>query len=625
MVDGYKVYRWAFAAFLVVGFAAITYNSVRMAVGTRANQAAPIVEYQVRVIQDRWTWDPDRIEAPVGAVVRLTVTNDDAYDHGFAINDLYVDYRLPAQSTTTVEFVAPRAGEFRFRCSVYCGSGHFEQLGTLVVFEADVAANRDAVATRVAAAGGTLASGSTAARASTVGATHTGASAVRVAADDTANLPQRSHLDRVDRLSYTVEDGVKVFNLTAQEFMWDYGNGEPIRSWGYNMQLPGPEIRVVEGDRVRVHVNNELPVATTVHWHGIDLNNRMDGVPGYTQPAIAPGERFTYEFTAYPAGTRFYHTHGSHHGDEAVQLDRGLAGAFVVLPRDYQAPDIDVSWVLTERIQHGLFPINGAVYPETEFIRVNTGDRVRVRLINAGSATFHPMHLHGHQFRVVSTDGNPVPLAAQLTRNTLPVLPGETYDIEFVADNPGLWLFHCHELNHAAGGMISAVIYNDFIGGDYELIDPAGRTVRNTDFQGRHTLVTFGYTNCADACPVTLGTLGTVLDALGDAADRLQPLFVSVDPARDTPERMGAYVGAFDPRIMGLTGSQAQIEQVTAAFQTEYRYVPYADGSSYSVDHPSRFYLMGPDGAYITHFDHHEDVNRMIDVLRRQLQTEEGA
>ncbi len=73
------------------------------------------------------------------------------------------------------------------------------------------------------------------------------------------------------------------------------------------------------------------------------------------------------------------------------------------------------------------------------------------------------MHLHGHQFRVVATDGNPVPEPAQLTRNTLPLLPGETYDIEFIADNPGVWLFHCHELQHAGGGMITAVVYEDAV------------------------------------------------------------------------------------------------------------------------------------------------------------------
>ncbi|TVQ27852.1 MAG: hypothetical protein EA382_02845 [Spirochaetaceae bacterium] len=587
-MERHKVYRAAYGAYVVLGLVFILYGSVRVIGAALPGSADQTVEYSVRVIQNRWTWDPDFLEVPYGALVRLSITNEDSYDHGFAINELRVDRRLPANQTTTVEFVADRAGEFRFRCSVYCGSGHFDQLGTIVVV-----------------GDGSVATGPR-------------------PADDTSDLPVRTFADRKDRMPYTVVDGVFVFEMTADEFMWDYGTGAPIRSWGYNNQLPGPEIRVTEGDRVRINFTNNLPVATTVHWHGIDLDNRMDGVPGYTQPAVQPGETFTYEFTAYPAGTRFYHTHGSHHGDEGLQMDRGLAGPFVVLPRDYDAPDVETTWVLTERIQHGLFPINGAVYPETDFIRVRTGDRVRVRMINAGSATFHPMHLHGHQFKVVATDGNPVPEPAQLTRNTLPILPGETYDIEFIANNPGMWLFHCHELNHAAGGMISAVIYDDYIAGGFELVAPDGAIVTDTDFAGRHTLVTFGYTNCADACPVTLTTISLTLDGLGAKADLVQPLFISVDPDRDTPERMRTYVGAFDDRILGLTGDADQIARAAQMFKTSFRKVAL-DSGGYTVDHPSVMFLMGPDGTYVAHFDHHTSPDQLALSISRHLGSEPAA
>ncbi len=587
-MERHKVYRAAYGAYVVLGLVFILYGSVRVIGAALPGSADQTVEYSVRVIQDRWTWYPDFLEVPYGALVRLSITNEDSYDHGFAINELHVDRRLPAKQTTTVEFVADRAGEFRFRCSVYCGSGHFDQLGTIVVV-----------------GDGAVATGPR-------------------PADDTSGLPVRTFADRIDRMPYTVVDGVVVFEMTADEFMWDYGTGTPIRSWGYNNQLPGPEIRVTEGDRVRINFTNNLPVATTVHWHGIDLDNRMDGVPGYTQPAVQPGETFTYEFTAYPAGTRFYHTHGSHHGDEGLQMDRGLAGPFVVLPRDFDAPDVDVTWVLTERIQHGLFPINGAVYPETDFIRVRSGDRVRVRMINAGSATFHPMHLHGHQFKVVATDGNPVPEPAQLTRNTLPILPGETYDVEFIANNPGMWLFHCHELNHAAGGMISAVIYDDYIAGGFELVAPDGSTVTDADLAGRHTLVTFGYTNCADACPVTLTTIAMTLDGLGAQADLVQPLFISVDPDRDTPERMGTYVGAFDDRILGLTGDAGQIARAAQMFKTSFRKVAL-DSGGYTVDHPSVMFLMSPDGTYVAHFDHHTSPDQLALSIARHLGSESAA
>lgn len=583
MAERYKIYRAAYGVFIVAGLVFILYGSVDVVSAAFVGSGDQTVEYNVDIIQDRWTWDPDYIEVPVGSLVRLNIMNNDSYDHGFAITEFGVDQRLPAEQSTTVEFVAADTGEFRFRCSVYCGSGHFDQIGVLSV----LGEGEEPLGQRPS--------------------------------DDTAHLPVYSAADRVDRMAYTTdEDGVKVFEMTADEFMWDYGDGEPILSYGYNKQLPGPEIRVVEGDQVRIHFTNNLPVPTTVHWHGIDLVNAMDGVPGYTQPPVEPGETFTYEFIAYPAGTRFYHTHGSNHGDEGIQMDRGLAGPFVVLPKDYEEPDVEVSWVLTERIQYGLFPINGAIYPETEKIRVQTGDRVRVRMINAGSATFHPMHLHGHQFRVVSVDGNPVPEPAQLTRNTLPILPGETYDIEFIANNPGLWLFHCHELNHAAGGMISAVIYDDYIAGGFELLAPDGSTVTDEDFLGGYTLYTFGYTNCADSCPLTMTTLKRTLEGLGDLADRITPVLISVDPDRDTPERMGAYTAAFDERILGLTGSMEQVEQAADMFKTTFRKVSLGD-DAYAVDHPSVMFLMGPDGTYITHLDHHLSPGQLIRTIQKYV------
>lgn len=583
MAQRYRIYRAFYGAFVGFGLLFILYGTVQVIDASVVGTGTGTVEFDVRVIQDRWSWDPDYLEVPQGALVRLNVTNEDSYDHGFAINELNVNRRLPANETTTVEFVARRPGEFRFRCSVYCGSGHFDQLGTLMV-------------------------------------TGDGSMPVADFEDPTADLPVYTFDDRIERMPYRVaEDGAKVFEMTADEFMWDYGNGELIQSWGYNNQLPGPEIRVVEGDRVRIHFTNNLPVPTTVHWHGIDLANAMDGVPGYTQPPVDPGDSFTYEFIAYPAGTRFYHTHGSNHGDEAEQIQRGLAGAFVVLPPDYVEPDVEATWVLTERIQHGLFPINGAVYPEIDFIRVESGDRVRVRMINAGAATFHPMHLHGHQFQVVSVDGNPVPAGAQLTRNTLPILPGETYDVEFIANNPGLWLFHCHELNHVAGGMISAVIYDDYIAGGYELVAPDGSLVTDSDFAGRFSLVTFGYTNCADSCPLTMSSIALALEELGDLADQVQPILITLDPERDTPERMGTYTGAFDSRILGLTGSPEQIDRATDMFKVSYRRVDDEDGINYTIDHPPVMFLMGPDGKYVTHFDHHIAPEQLARAIERRL------
>lgn len=319
-------------------------------------------------------------------------------------------------------------------------------------------------------------------------------------------LPLKTASERKERLEPTIKDGVREFRLSAEPIRWEYAEGRTILAWGYNDQIPGPEIRVSEGDKVRIVFTNNLPKATTIHWHGIDVPFEQDGVPGVTQKAIQPEETYTYEFVAKPAGTRFYHTHGGvAMGDEAQQLDMGLSGAFIIEPIGYQKPDKEYTLILDEwqtmpmmtgprrssflgaqvfahtddndhasmmnmsmtmgrghAMDYNLFTINGKSFPASEPIKVKEGDRVRLRLINAGTSTIHPMHLHGHQFKVVAVDGNPVPEIAQLLRNTVTVHPGETYDIEFMAKNPGIWLFHCHELHHADGGMIVPVIYDGY-------------------------------------------------------------------------------------------------------------------------------------------------------------------
>lgn len=304
--------------------------------------------------------------------------------------------------------------------------------------------------------------------------------------DTAAQLPLKKPADRIERLIAVDMGGVKEFTLNAEPIRWEYETGKYITAWGYNGQVPGPEIRVTEGDRVRVKFTNKLPKATTVHWHGVDVPFDQDGTPA-SQNAIKPGETYTYEFTATPAGTRFYHAHGSTHGDEAEQLDMGLSGGFIIEPKGYVAPDREYTLVLDEwqvgmdgtksnsmnmaammsgsgmhQMDYNLFTINGRAFPDTAPLKVKKGDRVKIRLINAGTSTTHPMHLHGQNFKITATDGNPVPETARLTKDTVAIAPGERYDIEFTANNEGIWPFHCHELHHADSGMVTTVEYEGF-------------------------------------------------------------------------------------------------------------------------------------------------------------------
>lgn len=299
-------------------------------------------------------------------------------------------------------------------------------------------------------------------------------------------LPLRTQADRTDQLLYEFVDGVKEFRLEASEFRWEYEKDKWVHVWGYNGQIPGPEIRVTEGDNVRIIVQNNLPDATTVHWHGVDVPWQMDGVASVTQEPILPGASFTYEFSAIPAGTRFYHSHGKDHATAAQQLDMGLSGAFIIEPKEPTLSfDKEFTLLLDEwdimmngvnsAISHmhgagmmgavpefNTFTINGHVFPYTDVLPIQEGDRVLVRFINVGSSAFHPMHLHGHSFDVVAKDGFPIARSAIETRNTITINPGETVDILINANNPGPWLLHCHHVHHAAAGMITLFQYEGY-------------------------------------------------------------------------------------------------------------------------------------------------------------------
>ncbi len=292
----------------------------------------------------------------------------------------------------------------------------------------------------------------------------------------------RVHTPNVLPLGFEMDGKVKVFQLIAQPVEHYILDGEPpedsiwgrfyrakgmmhgmilpqkIKGWGFNGSIPGPTIEAFEGDRIRIVVKNELPEPTSIHWHGLEVPNDMDGVGGLTQPPIQPGETFIYEFTLYQNGTFMYHSGFN----EKKQVGMGLMGFFVIHPKkEKRKIDKDFAIMLHEmKILPGnenpdvtstdpnWFTFNGKSAPSAEILHVNQGDRVRIRFANLSSQNSHPIHIHGFTWKVVGTEGGPIPETAQWPGNTVNVPPGTVRDVEFIAWNPGLWELHCHKLHH---------------------------------------------------------------------------------------------------------------------------------------------------------------------------------
>lgn len=261
-------------------------------------------------------------------------------------------------------------------------------------------------------------------------------------------------------LEWETDGDTRVFRLTCSEIDWEVAPGQVERAMAYNGMVPGPTLRVVEGQRVRIHVTNELQESTVVHWHGQRVPNSQDGVTFITQPPIKPGETFTYEFVAGPFGSHMYH---SHH-NAAVQVGRGLLGAFIVEPRDPSVdPPYDHDHVFIFNDALGGYTINGKGFPATTAYKAKLGERVRFRFMNEGNMV-HPVHLHGLTFEVFARDGYPLPQPFRC--DTLNIAPGERWDAIVAADNPGVWAFHCHILTHAESahgmfGMVTAFIVEE--------------------------------------------------------------------------------------------------------------------------------------------------------------------
>ena len=265
-------------------------------------------------------------------------------------------------------------------------------------------------------------------------------------------------------LPWKMDNGVKAFHLIAEPVKREFAPGMVVNCWGYNGSTPGPTIEAVEGDRVRILVENRLPEHTTIHWHGIFLPNGMDGVGGLTQPHIKPGETYVYEFTLRQNGTFMYHPHA----DEMLQVAVGMMGMFIVHPKVPREPRVDRdfcfmlhAWDIepgtyrakpATMTEFNMWTFNSRVFPGIDPMVVHKGDRVRIRIANM-SMHDHPIHIHGFAYTVTETDGGQVPKTAQLPETTVNVAVGATRAVEFVADEPGDWAIHCHKSHHTMNAM----------------------------------------------------------------------------------------------------------------------------------------------------------------------------
>ncbi len=392
------------------------------------------------------------LSAPAGHVI-LNISNEGAIDHNAAVRELGLSSAtLPGGGSTTLDLGVLEPGTYTLFCEVV-GHETAGMVADLVITESGSAAaapeeGEHDMSMDAAAMDQRMIDSMLAFPADTEGR---------------GNQP----LDFV-----LLPDGTKQFELTAAVIPWERAPGDIVDAWAYNGQVPGPQIRVDLGDKVQVIVNNETPMGTDVHWHGIHTPNDQDGVTPYTQDPISTGTSFTYEFVADEAAIGMYHAHLH----SQISVPNGMFGSFIIgdspyplgqtisdveIPIDLE-PVIDMPMVLNDAGVIGL-SLNGKSFPATEPLVLEQGDWAAVHYYNEG-LTDHPMHLHQMPQLVYAKDG--VPLDHPYWADTINVAPGERYSVLFHAQDIGTWVWHCHILTHVEReegmfGMVTAVVVTE--------------------------------------------------------------------------------------------------------------------------------------------------------------------
>lgn len=281
---------------------------------------------------------------------------------------------------------------------------------------------------------------------------------------------------------YQQDQNGRYFKLVAQPIKQNILSDLKIDALGYNGTTPGPLIILKQGEWVFLEVENQMDEPTALHVHGLAKPNTQDGTPPIEPtPLIEPGQSYTYRFQAWQSGTFFYHsTHG-------FQSNLGLMGPFIVLPQEdhltsHHLPHHDYIQVIQQwqieqpelgkvfpgtykpikfGIRPNFFTLNGKSFPDTVPMYTRLGEIVRMRFVNKTSSN-HTMHIHGHDFKVVEVDGFP---RQGLFDDTIVVASGKRWDVEFLANNPGIWpvngtrTFHESNNGETPGGMVTKLMY----------------------------------------------------------------------------------------------------------------------------------------------------------------------
>jgi manganese oxidase len=263
-------------------------------------------------------------------------------------------------------------------------------------------------------------------------------------------------------LPFRIEDGVKVFDLTASVISWHILPDVAMTAYAYNGQVPGPRIHIRQGDRVRIDLHNRIPEPTTIHWHGLILDNAMDGPAEIVQKPVPTGGSFSYSFTAVQYGTYFYHPHAAPDRTQAL----GLYGALIIDPANpadavsadheyvielqewLKRDDLNYPAMPMDGMQPNYFTINGHAYPATDTLHMRVGETLKVRFIGTQTTGIHPMHIHGGPFQIVAQDGETLNPAQRILADTVNIAPGQRTDVIWTARKPGKWLIHCHIPHH---------------------------------------------------------------------------------------------------------------------------------------------------------------------------------